>query len=222
MVRSISGLTFILITLLMVTACQWSQTSDKAAQNPILTNSKETGQVPSPLSRSTMADRVKKTANSDTVIVRGRIVGSGISRGKTLAAWNGIPTGERYFRLTMDHGDVETRRAQRTVFVRVPKNWQEEKLVGRDVRLGGTWTKPRPIEMNQPRQMPIQPMQMPIQPMQIPGTPSPSTERDPKAATRQQDVKIKPRTRSIGGFVPVPREAVFIAQEVAMMEAKAP
>ena len=96
-------------------------------------------------------------ASAKPLSLTGTLEDGGLSRGKTMAAWNGIPTGERYYVFTPDEGQPTIDQADTHFMVQYPKQDNIDALVNQRVTLTGTWNIPKPVEYNpeQPRQMPI-------------------------------------------------------------------
>ena len=91
------------------------------------------------------------------VSIEGQLLEGDISRGKTIAAWNGIPVGERYYFFVPAEGQPVVSGTGPTIMVRVPDQESAVPFVGRQVIMSGTWNVPEPIQVDpdQPRQMPI-------------------------------------------------------------------
>ena len=79
------------------------------------------------------------------------------SRGKTLAAWNGIPVGERFYHLELDGGQTLHSTAADGFMIRAADQETAAKFVSQRVTITGKWEVPTPVEVN-----PEEPMQMPI------------------------------------------------------------
>jgi len=62
-----------------------------------------------------------------------------------MAAWNGVPAGETYLKLTVDPDHPRPNGASATAFLRVPVEAREKEWVDRRVRVDGYWTVPTPI-----------------------------------------------------------------------------
>ena len=84
--------------------------------------------------------------STPTVTLTGAIVGQSESRGKTMAAWNGVPAGETYFKLTLDPGQTRPEGAPEEPILRVPGADPSKGWVGKRVRITGRWTTPAPVE----------------------------------------------------------------------------
>jgi hypothetical protein len=239
------------LLLCMSVACQSAMQPTKALSNGAYDPSAKKSLVPVDGSKTVTSPAESIAQKLDEVVIVGRIVGSGISRGKTLAAWNGIPTRERFFRLAIQREEPDGKTRTRTVFLRVPTAFQDKSLTGQDVRLLGRWTQPRPMDSGQPanglqqmpiqqmpiqqmpiqqmpiQQMPIQPVQMPIRPVQMPMEPSQSLKEladtdAPNDPEAKKEETSPHRPSRISTFVPVPRVSIFVAREVMILQSKAP
>ena len=101
----------------------------------------------------------------EQVNLTGTIVGVGQSRGKTMAAWHGVPSGERYFKLAIDAGQARPPGASETTFLRAPAADRERDLVGKKVRVVGSWSVPAPVRTHLDDGAPLQvPIHMPAGP----------------------------------------------------------
>ena len=80
-----------------------------------------------------------------TVQVIGVVEGAGVSRGKTLAAWNGIPVGEMYLKLRLGANQARPTDAPEVVFLRIPAKQRDTDWKGASVRVWGEWIEPAPV-----------------------------------------------------------------------------
>ena len=79
------------------------------------------------------------------------------SRGKTLAAWNGIPIGHHVYYLDADDGQRLHPNATNRFMVRAKNQVQAAQFDGKRVVITGIWDVPATVPDH-----PEQPMQMPI------------------------------------------------------------
>ena len=92
-------------------------------------------------------------------IIKGTVVRTGVSRGKTMAAWNGIPSTQAFMVIKLDQGQkAETLREE--VYVWFPNDVPNsmEILIGKHIQLVGQWVHPpkrKTVDINQPMQQPI-------------------------------------------------------------------
>jgi hypothetical protein len=134
---------------------------------------------------------VKPTAQS--VTLTGTIVGMKTSGPKTMAGWNGVPSREQYFQFTLDPGQERPPGADETTMLRVPEAHRKAEMVGKKVRVVGTWSKPPPVKTHRVGELPPQaplarPMRMPVIPnleliegldIDVPSTPQPPRPAKP-------------------------------------------
>ena len=88
-------------------------------------------------------------------VLSGQVAEVGTSRGKTMAAWDGVPAGEAFVRILCDH-------RRQSVHAWFPDGAPPlDALLGKRVRLRGRWQVPPeapPPSIDEPRQAPIAPM----------------------------------------------------------------
>jgi hypothetical protein len=91
------------------------------------------------------------------VTLTGTLSVGGVSSGKTIAAWNGVPVGESFYWFTPDPGETLVRGAASKIMLRVPSKKQADALLTRRVRVTGLWNIPQPVKTQprMPRQMPV-------------------------------------------------------------------
>ena len=155
----------------------------------------------------------KPTQDSPTRVITGRVTAVGHSRGKTLAAWDGVPSGQGFLLVHLD-GDVpRPPAAADSVHVWFPEVPPPElpPLVGQRIRLQGRWQDPpieEPDSFEQPRQQPLAPMD----PLLLPDLEalSPSVPPEPDSQP-QPPVPAAPPSTDVGSWVPVARRAHFRA-----------
>ena len=87
----------------------------------------------------------------------GTVAAVGTSRGKTMAAWDGVPVGEAFVLIQCEH-------QHKSVHAWFPDGappQAQADLLGKRVRLSGRWQAPPeapPLSIHEPRQAPIAPM----------------------------------------------------------------
>ena len=93
--------------------------------------------------------------------ITGWVTEIGTSRGKTIAAWDGVPTGKPYLRVKIDKHIVKPTRSGLSVHVWFPQQDVDPSLYQeKHVRLYGTWHPPKeePQDIYEHRQQPIAPI----------------------------------------------------------------
>lgn len=92
------------------------------------------------------------------ISVTGTLKEGGVSSGKTIAAWNGIPVGERYFYVEPDAGQSLVEGAGARVMVRAMESEKAGGLIGKKVVISGVWQVPERVivSLDEPRQVPIE------------------------------------------------------------------
>ena len=124
-----------------------------------------TGQIaPPPPEASTPEDAEvvapkASTATSEdlSATLTGVLSEGGESRGKTIAAWNGIPVGERFYHLELDGGQTLHSSATEGFMIRAADQTTAATFAGKRVTITGKWEVPAPVEPQ-----PAEPMQMPV------------------------------------------------------------
>ena len=109
---------------------------------------------PQPAPQASTPDAVPPTSE---VTLTGTLAEGGESRGKTIAAWNGVPVGETFYWFQPDAGEPLVDGASERFMLRVPSKEEADVLVTKRVRITGQWNVPEPVEYNpmEPRQVPI-------------------------------------------------------------------
>jgi len=134
-----------------------------------------------------------------------------------MAAWNGIPAGERYLRLRLAAKEERPAGASKVVFLRVPAPFQREDLADRAVRVTGRWTKPAAVSPigpgGSPRQMPIRSIRLePLPKLALPKLKAGTTPTKPSGI----DPTPAPKRATVGSVIVQP-EPIFIASEVKLL-----
>jgi hypothetical protein len=156
------------------------------------------------------------------IAITGTVEDAGVSRGKTLAAWNGIPSGEPWLRVRPDPGQDLLAAAPEVILVSVPRALMPEEPVGQALQLVGRWRLPAPVEPPDddiPRQMPIELKQMPIElkllPPDLSSLDLSSADLSEMSATLGEIEGAAPSSEVVEAWVPVAREPVFEATGLA-------
>ena len=100
---------------------------------------------PSDASNEQVATPVAPSELSATLT--GTLSEGGESRGKTIAAWNGVPVGETFYYFTADADQTLVPSAESEFMVRAPDQEAAAAVVGKRVIMTGTWSVPEPVEV---------------------------------------------------------------------------
>jgi hypothetical protein len=150
-------------------------------------------------------------ANQPPAFLSGRVAQLGTSRGKTMAAWDGIPTGQPFLLIRCDI-------RKSTVHAWFPNGAPPlEDLLGKRLRLRGSWQRPpedkSPESVYESRQEPIAPVSI----IELPsdeGLQSLLTPTVPSSPTEPSD-SPPPAVSTI--MAPVPRSRHFQADHVEIL-----
>lgn len=177
---------------------------------------------------------------SAEVEMTGRVIGSGVSRGKTIAAWNGIPTGHVFLQIQPE-GAVKGAPdgAQAPYLVQLPTLIASPPAEGARVHLVGHWRPAKPMPRLAPDgvvpQMPIEPAQIPQMPIEPAPVVAEPIEQAPieQAPVEQAPVEQAPGEQAPGepeaqaagaeqppptAWQPVAKVPVFVAAQVKVAE----
>ena len=159
-------------------------------------------------------------------IIQGAVSRTGISRGKTMAAWHGVPPPHPFLVVKFDSNHKAKRVSGGEAYVWFPAGIPQsdiETLVGTQVQLSGQWVDPpqrAAAELHQPEQHPIEHVMM-ID-IQQPITLEPELDEvEPAASSEQstppaaQELKDKDVDKV---WVPVDRQAHFQASQVTLLK----
>jgi hypothetical protein len=93
------------------------------------------------------------------VTITGKALSAGLSRGKTIAAWNGIPSGQRYLVFKLDSGIEHPTGSTDPIEVWTSGGFaDEDDLIGKPLTLIGKWKSPPEDDLTEMRQRPIGPI----------------------------------------------------------------
>ena len=140
-------------------------------------------------------------------MLQGKVQRVGVSRGKSLASWNGIPSGERYLEVIVDKGDI--------VMIWYPEHSDSiDRYVGREIRIEGEWfTKEMPEDyMN--TQHPLEKI------LDLPSEEELGTLDDlvPESVTEISDISSDRAYVEEKIFVPMVPKRIFIAQKIDLFQ----
>ena len=151
--------------------------------------------------------------------INGFVSETGISQGKTIAAWNGIPPPHHFIVIKLDPEKKDSCQHGDEVYVWFPKNSPEhmENLLGKHIQLSGIWVHPprrQPANINQPMQQPIELVS--LIDLQAPLTLEELDHRDTnetKSSSPPKDLEVKDDKV----WVPIDREPHFQASHMTLL-----
>ena len=157
--------------------------------------------------------------------IRGSVSRIGVSRGKTIAAWNGVPPPHPFLVVTLDLEERQRSQSGDEVYVWFPHNPPEsmEALLGKHIELFGRWVHPpkrEPADIHQPMQQPIEhvriidiqePIALEIDDDLLEGV-------EPSSASTSHTPSIPtPKVKEDKVWIPIDREAHFQASKVTLL-----
>ena len=86
-----------------------------------------------------------KPSTDASIVLSGTLRSGGESRGKTLAAWSGIPVGTSYYYLEVSNSETLIAEATSPILVQSPPTYYGVALVDTQVHVLGTWRIPAAV-----------------------------------------------------------------------------
>ena len=159
-------------------------------------------------------------------IIQGAVSRTGISRGKTMAAWHGVPPPHPFLVVKLDSNHKAKRVSVGEAYVWFPAGISQsdiETLVGTQVQLSGQWIDPpqrAPDDLHQPEQRPIEHVMM----IDIQQPIALESELDEVRPAESSEQSTPPATQEIKDrdvdkvWVPIDRQAHFQASSFMVLK----
>ena len=91
--------------------------------------------------------------------ITGTVLSTGVSRGKTIAAWNGIPSGKQYLVFKLDDPKKHPTHSPNPIEIWSSHGFSDvANLIGKSITLVGKWKIPPEDNLSEMRQRPIEPV----------------------------------------------------------------
>lgn len=162
------------------------------------------------------------------VIITGNVLSQGVARGKTIAAWNGVPSGKQYLVFKLEDPKTHPTHSRDPIEVWSSHGFPDApNLIGKSLTLVGKWKIPPKDNLSEMRQRPIGPAleltefptleELEAEPKSQTQTPNSSDELLIGGLTAIED-RQRPVEVTVDGYVPISPKPVFWVKSFSVIE----